>query len=464
MRLFRLIAFIILFCNYATAQSLVITDITGISFRDENYVGTPNKTLEYLKYEKVQQKMLKELYRICSKRWDVQPDSSYPTNFQLLKRGDKPVATRTVNKQHSVSITITELTASELLQKAAEDAEDVQKMNGLLAATTATYQVIVQYAPVEGSASFKTGFFLVQRRPGVGFGLYSPEYDTSPTGFQSMLQRAVQVLLDTASANGTIQVVGAQPAVYADNFMMPYQAGRSRIQTIVNSPYFRFNLTADTTILMRFDSSRFLGINMEAKNTTLFPQQIRKAIELGRKNRSYQFAVRQQEFRSVLADNNYFSSIIEMADPAYLDGYSSYLKYMPGNDHILLRNNDTIARFQITVWKAYPERKFYFNRVYNGVDSNTMLEVDMPNIRNTQYETPQEFEGLVFGQAFKIIAAPTFAYREIYFNNHLVILAKGNRYPESMIIMDTTLPASIVEALLVLAFIETEPMMGFKNL
>jgi len=102
--------------------------------------------------------------------------------------------------------------------------------------------------------------------------------------------------------------------------------------------------------------------------------------------------------------------------------------------------------------------------LYNGVDTSLMLEVDMPNLKTTDYQTPQEFEGLLFQKPFKIIAAPAFTFREIYFNNHLVMLAKGFSYPESIMLFDSKLSAAEIEALLILAFIETEPMMGFKNL
>jgi hypothetical protein len=463
MRLFRLIAFIIFFCTSSNAQSFVISDITGISFRNENYIGTVNKTLEYLKHAPVQQKLLKELYTVCSKKWNLLPDTSFTTQFQVLKRGSIPSIQKT-KKQSAFSIELMEIAAAELLNAVAKDAEDVQKINAILRSTTATYQISIQYNPLEGSPLQKSGYFLVQRRPGIGFGLYSPEYDTSPSGFQSLLQKAVEILLDTTTTNSAIQVVGAQPAVYADNFMMQFYAGKTAIQTTKNNAYVQLKLATDNTVLLRFDSSRFFGLNLEAKKIDNFPEQIRKAIEMGRKNRSYQFAARQQEFRSVLSDNNYFSSIIEMADPAYLDGYSSYLKYLPDNQHVLLRNNDTIARFKITVWKAYPERKFYYNKLYNGVDTSLMLEVDMPKLRTTEYQTPQEFEGVVFEKPFKVITAPAFTYREIYFNNQLVMLAKGFSYPEYLILFDTKLSTEEIEALLILAFIETEPMMGFKNL
>jgi hypothetical protein len=462
MRLFRLLAFIIFFWNYAGAQDLVITDVSGISFRDENYIGTPNKTLEYLKYGQVQEKVLKELYALCSKRWNLRADTSFGTRFQSLKRGNIPAAIKLSN-HHAVSIQLKELAATEFTEIAAKDTEDARKINGILHDITAIYQVKLLYTPPQQSGYERTGFFLVQRKPGNGFGVYSPEYDTSPSGFQTFLLKAVQILLDTSTLNESIQIVGAQPAIYADNFMMPYIAGRNSFQTATNKGYTQIMLTADTSLLLRFDSSKFFGLNIEARNTERFPLQIRKAIELGRKNRSYQYAIRQQEFRSVLADHSYFSSIIEMADPAFLDGYSSYLKYMPGNFHVLLRNTDTIARFEIAVWKPYPERKFYFNKLYNGIDTSTMLEVDMPRVRNTQYQTPQEFEGLLFKKPFKVIAAPAFAYREIYFNGNLAILARGFSYPENLLLFDKNLSAEEIEALLILAFIETEPMMSFKN-
>jgi hypothetical protein len=463
MRLFRSLAFIILFCHYARAQSFVISAITGISFRNENYIGTINKTLEYLKYTPVQQKLLKDLYPIVGKKWGLQPDTSFATQFQALKRGTAPNIQKPKN-QSALSIEMMEIAAAELLDAAATDADDVQKINALLRTTTATYQVSIQFSTLEGTPYQKNGYFLVQRRPGNGFGLYSPEYDTSPSGFQSLLQKAVEILLDTATVNGTIQVVGAQPAVYADNFIMQYQAGKTAIQTAKSNAYIRLKLAGDTVLLLRFDTSRFFGLNIDARKIDNFPEQIRKAIEMGRKNRNYQFAARQQEFRSVVADNNYFSSIVEMADPNFLSGNGSYLKYLPDNQHVLLRNSDTIARFQITVWKPYPERKFYFNQLYNGVDTSLMLEVDMPNLKTTDYQTPQEFEGLLFQKPFKIIAAPAFTFREIYFNNHLVMLAKGFSYPESIMLFDSKLSAAEIEALLILAFIETEPMMGFKNL
>lgn len=463
MQLFRLIAFIIFFCTSSNAQSFVISDITGISFRNENYIGTINKTLEYLKYTPVQQKLLKDLYPVISKKWGLQPDTSFATQFQARKRGTAPNIQKPKN-QAALSIEMMEIAAAELLDAAATDAEDVQKINALLRTTTATYQVSLEFRSIEGAPYQKNGYFLVQRRPGNGFGLYSPEYDTSPSGFQSLFQKAIEILLDTATVNGTIQVVGAQPAVYADNFIMQYQAGKTAIQTAKNNAYIRLKLAADTALLLRFDTSRFFGLNIDAKKIDNFPEQIRKAIEMGRKNRNYQFAARQQEFRSVVADNNYFSSIVEMADPNFLSGNGSYLKYLPDNQHVLLRNSDTIARFQITVWKPYPERKFYFNKLYNGVDTSLMLEVDMPKLKTTEYQTPQEFEGLLFQKPFKIIAAPAFTYREIYFNNHLVILAKGFSYPESIMLFDSKLSATEIEALLILAFIETEPMMGFKNL
>lgn len=292
---------------------------------------------------------------------------------------------------------------------------------------------------------------------GNGFGIIPTNLAVTPKGFTDILNLGIGRLLDEENATDMIEIK-ATPPFYADNFILPEISKYPVIQTKTQKDIFSYQRNGEAEML-RLGDSFYEELITKGKNKNIGENTpIANVINAtGNQNRS-DFVQLRQECRDVVRDKNYTIKLITEINPDFnfLSQADVFTQFLPGPVHVLLKDNDTIARFSIHKNIGIPEKKIFLNKISNGYDSSSVVTIEgVSNPRNMLFE--YQIKGFLGNQAFVIHCADRNGLKQIRLDEKEIAIAKGKYLPERIAIFDASLESEKLNQLLMIAFCRFYP-------
>lgn len=322
--------------------------------------------------------------------------------------------------------------------------------------TEGNYSVItVEIAIIKNDGNIQLGLesnFIIQNQNPKAFGYRNMNYSMSPTSLIEFFNQSSKILLDTTTEMKNIHLVSCTQAYHTDNFIMPNIVGKKRTIAEVRKDFASFTTIDSAKNILRFgDMKLYLMELSKKKNPT--PNYVElAALEHKRSHARYKYCNMVQEFRNVLDNKNYSTHVaIALNDDDY---YQTILKFLPGKLHYFLSDKDTIATFSISETTALGNKKINLDSVYNGIDPDVKFAVNDNKMPTEPLLYNLDIEGTMNKKPFRILYGDEFSLKEIFYNNQLVCIAKGEKLLESFILIDANLSKDLLHQLLMLAFIK----------
>lgn len=431
---------------------------------------TKGKTLEYLEIPSIKNQFLFLLDSISRKY--ISLPLSYPENFRIeadpqkmgslnFKTGGFPNL-KTVSNTSPKNKAFLSFDIAELPLFAEVGYQD---WDSTLLADLAKKQNICFYQfnakIISGNATVLmdkkliTILSLTEKAGNIGF--YQPEYYLSAAGFIKMIQSCLPVLLDSTNKAELMQI-SARPALVNDNFIQPAIRNQPRVTGNINKGIIQYFRKGSNQYL-RYHEPGYEPIVLKGKKATPLPVNLQQAIRAEQQSDDYIFLW--EESRDIVADKNYKLLTIATVAKAASDGSAVLVnntahlpfKFLKGNFHKLLQNNDTIATFSIEEQVTDAEKKKMYHQLINPYDT-TILTVSNYDRSVSQFYT-HVLTGKLLDQPFKILNSDLHgieSIREIYLNDKLVCIAQGANYPEIFTVLDTAIYPEQLNQLLLMAF------------
>jgi hypothetical protein len=247
--------------------------------------------------------------------------------------------------------------------------------------------------------------------------------------------------------------IKAPPAFYADNFILPEISKYPVIQTKVQNNIFSYQRNGEPEMIRLGDTFYEELITTGKKKNIPENSEAANAIKATGNQNSSDFVQLRQEYRDVLRDKNYTLKLITEINPnfSFISQADVFTQFLPGLVHVLLKDNDTIARFIIHKNIGVPEKKIFVNKVSNGYDSSSVVNIGGSTVpRNVLFE--YQINGLMGEQPFVIRSADRNSLKEIRFNDQEVAIARGIFLPERIAVFDASLDTEKLNQLLMIAF------------
>ncbi len=293
--------------------------------------------------------------------------------------------------------------------------------------------------------------FIIKTKNAYFIGYPNTNYSMSPNSLIGFMQKATKILLDTLNDPTNIQIVNCTPAYFADNFIMPNIAGKQRTITETKKDFATFTLADSSKNLLRFPEMELYLMNLKKKANREYTMQEQAAIVYKKNHGGLKYCNMQHPFRNVLDNKNYTSHIALAIDDEGV--YEPIFKFLPGKINFLLAEKDTVARFSIAV-DTWPSNKTIFiDRIYNGIDTSTQLALSIIHGEQSIVYSIN-MEGQMGNHPFNILYSRSIGIKELYYDNQLVCVVKGDKLPESFVLINANLPKKILHQLLMLAFIK----------
>ncbi len=285
-----------------------------------------------------------------------------------------------------------------------------------------------------------------------GFGIIPTTLAVTPKGFTDILNLGIGRLLDEQNNSDMIEIK-APPAFYADNFILPEISKYPVLQTKSQKSIFSYQRNGESEMIRLGDTFyEELIVKGKKKNIT-DNSAVANIINATGNQHSSDFVQLRQEYRDVLRDKNYTLKLITEINPnfSFISQADVFTQFLPGPAHVLLKDNDTIARFTIHKNSGIPEKKIFLNKVSNGYDSSSVVPIGGPSApRNVFFE--YQLIGLLGEQPFIIRCTDRNSLKEIQLNDKEVAIAKGIYLPERIAIFDASLDSEKLNQLLMIAF------------
>lgn len=296
-----------------------------------------------------------------------------------------------------------------------------------------------------------SAYFIIQNKQNSIIGFPNWNYCLSPTALGNLMQQAVNIFLDTTQTVEQINIVHGSPAFFTDNFIMPNIVNHKK--TICNSKgEFCSYLAADSsTQIIRYAKPEIFVLDLKKNKTDT--KQIAEAKKHRQKNSNYDYCFIEQQYRSVYDNLDFISKIFVAIDKENSYGDENLaIEFLGGNINYLLQEKDTIAHFSIHQNTNFFDKEVYMNKVYNGLD--TLLQFPIPSpVTTKKMVYDMDILGFLKQIPFRILCSDNNTIKEIFYNNQLVCIAKGNNTPETFVVIDEQLPKEKLQALLLISFI-----------
>lgn len=284
-----------------------------------------------------------------------------------------------------------------------------------------------------------------------GMGYESSDLFIMPRAFVEMMRTALDLLIDPKSTAERVSVKVA-PVYYTDNFVQQRIAGRPRIIPVETKGVITFAYNGKRQVL-RMDSALYEEIIWRGRKAISYPPEILAAIRNTSNTAASDFVFLRQEARDVLSNKNYLVKLVVQVDPEIRVVLPEMLftNFLPGELHLLLSDNDTIARFSIEA-NLLSEIKAFPGRVYNGMDSSSTFTISdskpaWPVLNN------YTLKGKLNGRDFVVkCSGKNGVVKTIYLNDQLVCIAQGKQKPDVFVVFDASLSSEILNQLLIIGF------------
>jgi hypothetical protein len=297
-------------------------------------------------------------------------------------------------------------------------------------------------------------YFIIKANNKNAFGYPDWSYSLSPTAFSDFFKQSITMLLDSSKTNLPINIVVGGAALFTDNFIMPNTVNKTRTFPEISKDFIKYSYADSSKILLRFVEPIVYIMNLKKKPEIQYIQQYTAAINHRKENTNYKYCFAEQTFRNVLNNQNYTcKTFVAINDDAFNITQNGF-RYLPGKIHYFIADMDTLATFSIEQNILSPNKEVYLNKIYNGVDSSFQLTQNATVNKQTIIYNLQ-ITGTLKNTPFEILCSANNTLKEIYHNNKLVCIARGENIPDAFILLDTNLPANIFEQLLMLAFLKT---------
>ena len=425
------------------------------------------RTLEFLNYPEIQKDFLKTLDSVTQDLY--KRHLSYPENFMFkTEREDTYVLNpelpsirkKDLNLQDKstlyLSFDISERPlATDMLLKDMDSSflnELAKKKNVCI------YQLRAQLIRSDESVVMNKQLFVLLARPDNSYfiGFEHPFYTIGPVFLNKVLKICLPILMDRENGTELMQLT-ALPAFSPDNFIQPKLSNAIKSVTSIKKNFVQFNTKSGLQSL-RFQEPSYEIISLKGKNITPIPVEIQTAIRY--QKREYIFL--REEGRDVFANKNYkLQTIATVINDAYdIDRLPWVniktglpLQFLPGNYQYLLRDNDTIARFNIEARVSDTTKKVFYDQILNTTGS--IINLTAKNYQPISHVYHYVLKGLLSNKPFKIFISGingTSSIKEIYFNKQLVCITQGVHYPEIISLLDSDLEPEIMNQLFLMAY------------
>lgn len=295
--------------------------------------------------------------------------------------------------------------------------------------------------------------------PGIGnpynLGIRFTELSVTSKTFTELLKRSTSLLLDTANNLSAIEVK-LQPAYLADNYLLPKTVNRVRtfVSTQKNISSY---LLGKQSEMIRMGEPVYEEILLKGKKAQKYPEQITAAIKATDNFAKSDYVFLRQEGRDVLRDKNYLLKLCTQVDPTDipLDRNLLFTRFLPGNFHYLLQENDTLAQFSILKEVTEKANKIYPNIVTNGYDSTGFSTLPAFGSRTAEWAVVYRYviNGSFAGIPFRIKCSGfDNSLREFFLADQLVCIAQGKFNPEKFVLFDASLSPEKLNQLFLIGF------------
>lgn len=299
----------------------------------------------------------------------------------------------------------------------------------------------------------------VAETPGIGnlynLGIRFTELSVTSKTFTELFKKCTSVLLDTANDLSAIEVK-LQPAYLADNYLLPKTLNRSR-SFVSSQKNISSYLFGRQTEMIRMGEALYEEVLLKGKKAQKYPDNITAAIKVTQNFAKSDYVFLRQEGRDVLRDKNYLLKLCTQIDPTDIpaDRNLLFTRFIPGNFHYLLQENDTVAQFSILKDVTEKTNKIYPNTITNGYDSTGFST--LPALGNQQAEWPVVYRYIINGSFSGIpfrIKCSGFdnSLREFFIADQLVCIAQGKFNPEKFVLFDASLSPEKLNRLFLIGF------------
>lgn len=294
----------------------------------------------------------------------------------------------------------------------------------------------------------------VSRGNSNGFGVMAATPSLASKGFTDMLNLGLGRLLDPENKIGMIEVKAA-PVFYVDNFILPRIGNYPVIQVSSKKDIASFK-RGQTDEIIRLGEPFYEQLITKGKNKNIDDNSLVGKIikNTGRINTS-DFVQLRQESRDVLRDKNYTLKMLIEINPIfnYANENDAFTSFIPGIEHFLLTEKDTIAKFTIIkntglgIW----DRKIYLNKVSNGYDSTSIFFLQPNDVSRSMF-SEYVIAGFLHNKAFMIMCSDKNMLKEFHFDEKNVAVAMGKFLPERIAVFDASLDQEILNQLMIIGF------------
>lgn len=295
--------------------------------------------------------------------------------------------------------------------------------------------------------------------PGIGnlynLGIRFTELSVTSKTFTELFKKSTSVLLDTANDLSAIEVK-LQPAYLADNYLLPKTLNRSRTFVSTQKNISSYLLGKQSEII-RMGEPLYEEILLKGKKTQKYPDHITAAIKATQNFAKSDYVFLRQEGRDVLRDKNYLIKLCTQIDPTDIpeDRNLLFTRFLPGNFHYLLQENDTLAQFSILKEVTERANKIYPNTITNGYDSTGFPTLPAFGGRTAEWAVVYRYviNGSFAGMPFRIKCSGfDNSLREFFIADQLVCIAQGKFNPEKFVLFDASLSSEKLNRLFLIGF------------
>ncbi len=270
------------------------------------------------------------------------------------------------------------------------------------------------------------------------------------SGFLDALKKSMGILLDTATHFEQIEMK-VSGACIGDNFILEKTEGLPRTTVVSKNKVSRFNYQGSQQII-RWGEQEYRDIILKGKNKTALNPLMEAAIYTAIDKINTGFVWLIQEGRDVVADKNY-QLLLPAQIGSEVNSFEArpFIELLPGNFHTLASGKDTIALFSIQRGVTDTSKKLFLHQVSNGVSRASVMNItDNEKVLSVNYDFL--VEGRIKGTPFQIKISNGSYIREFYLKNELILIAAGDKGPERFVTFDNSIPAELLNALLIIGY------------
>lgn len=285
-----------------------------------------------------------------------------------------------------------------------------------------------------------------------GFGIIPANLAATPKAFTDILNVGISRLLDEQNNTDLIEIKAPQP-FYADNFILPVISQYPVSQVKSQKDIFSYAQNGEQEMIRLGDQFYEELVITGKKKNIADNTPLANIINATGNQKVADFVQLRQECRDVIRNKNYTLKLIIEINPNFnfLSQADVFTQFLPGPVHVLLKENDTIARFSIVKNTGIPEKKIYPNKVSNGYDSSSVVSIGTAAApRNVFFE--YQLKGFLGDLPFVIRCADKNSLKEIRVGEKEIAVAKGLYLPERIAIFDASLETEKINQLLMIAF------------